>query len=43
MQNNFGDSIDSGKSYINPWSSSVTNDLLKKMNPQIIKYNVRRI
>ncbi|KAF5732564.1 ATP binding protein kinases protein serine/threonine kinases isoform 1 [Tripterygium wilfordii] len=34
-----GDSIQFGKSSINPWSSSTMKDILKKMNPQITKYD----
>lgn len=26
--------------HINPWSASTMNDLLKKLNPQIMKYDV---
>ncbi|XP_048327230.2 mitotic checkpoint serine/threonine-protein kinase BUB1 [Ziziphus jujuba] len=38
-KNDDDESIKSGNCHINPWSSSVIKDLLKKMNPQITKYD----
>ena len=37
-----GETIKFEKSYINPWSASTVKDLLKKLNTQIIKYDVRQ-
>ncbi|KAJ4981953.1 hypothetical protein NE237_032790 [Protea cynaroides] len=33
------ESVDPGKSFVNPWSISTFNDLLMKMKNQILKYN----
>uniref|UniRef100_A0A2N9GGX0 Protein kinase domain-containing protein n=1 Tax=Fagus sylvatica TaxID=28930 RepID=A0A2N9GGX0_FAGSY len=34
-----GESFKFQKSHINPWSTSTMKDLLKKLNPQIVKYD----
>ncbi|KAL4585306.1 hypothetical protein LXL04_009923 [Taraxacum kok-saghyz] len=38
---NGGSTVNSGSSYMNPWSISTVNNLLQKMNSQILKYQVR--
>ena len=36
------EAIKFGESQINPWSTSSIEDLLKKLNPHIMKYDVRQ-
>jgi hypothetical protein len=42
LQVDDGESFKFQKSHINPWSTSTMKDLLKKLNPQIVKYDVRQ-
>lgn len=42
LQNDGGESNKFAETYVNPWSPSIMKDLLSKINPKILKYEVRQ-